>query len=136
MTNRDMGFFKVAKEVADMSDFNRVHIGCVITQKNRIISSGYNTYKTNPLQRRYNRERFLCDTPHCCHAETRALLPILKNKEINFSHLKVYLYRQNANGELAPSRPCPSCMKMLKDTGIRRIYYTTENGFAEEYIME
>lgn len=136
MTNRDMAFFGAAKELAKLSDYPRHHIGCVCVQRNRIVSSGYNSNKTNPLQKRYNRIRFAAETPHRCHAETKALSPILKSKDIDFSHLKIYLYREHADSSLAMSRPCPSCMQMLRDAGIQHIYYTTENGYAQEYITE
>lgn len=136
MTNRDIVFFNAAKEMSKLSDFNRVHIGCVITYKNRIISSGFNTKKSNPLQKKYNRIRFADDTFHQCHAETSALLPILKDKNINRSRLRIYLFREHADGSLALSKPCPSCMKMLKDAGIKQIYFTDEGSYCEKYIVE
>lgn len=136
MTNRDLAFFNTAKEMAKLSDYPRHKIGCVIVQRNRIISSGCNTNKTNPLQKRYNKVRFSVDTPHRCHAETKALLPLLRQKNLDFSHLKVYLYREHADGGLAMSRPCESCMKMLKDYGISHIYYTNEGSYCEEYLVE
>lgn len=135
MTNRDRTFFNVAKELAQLSDYPRHKIGCAITLKNRVISTGYNSNKTNPLQRQYNRLRFSDDTPAKLHAETAALLPLLRNKDIDLSKVKVYLHRQHADGSLAPSRPCASCMKLLRDNGVKEIHYTTEAGYAEEIII-
>ena len=40
--------------------------------------------------------------------------------------------REYKDGSLAPSRPCPSCMAMLRNLGMKRIFYTTEEGFVEE----
>lgn len=133
---RDWAFFNAAKEIANLSDFRRIHIGCVVVSKNRIISSGCNTTKTNPLQKKYNAVRFTEDGNHGCHAETSALLPLLKEGSFDGAHSKIYLYREHADGSLALSRPCASCMKMLQDAGIRHIYYTTENGYAEEILRE
>ena len=31
-------------------------------------------------------------------------------------------------------RPCNACMAMLRDFGIEEVYYTTENGYAQERI--
>lgn len=135
MTNKDMVFFNAAKEVSKLSDYPRHHIGCVFVLKNRIISSGYNSNKTSPLQRKYNQYRFSVDTPHKLHSETSALIPLLKMKDIDFAHIKVYLYREHANGTLALSKPCESCRKMLIDNGIKHIYYTIEGGYAEEYLV-
>ena len=36
---------------------------------------------------------------------------------------------------LGPSRPCPRCMQLIKSVGIRRIKYTTNDGFASELII-
>lgn len=134
MTNKDKIFFNMAKEISKLSSYARYHIGCIITYKNRVISSGVNSNKTNPLQKRYNKYRFPVDTSHKMHAETAALLPLLKQKDIDFAHLKVYLYREHADGSIAISRPCPSCMAMLKDNNIHNIFYTTDDGYCFEEI--
>lgn len=137
MNRRDMIFFNAAKEIAKLSDYPQHHLGCVAVLKNRIISSGYNTRKSNPLQKKYNKYRFTTDqTVHSCHAETNALLPILKNKDIDRSRIRIYLYRSHANGSLALSKPCPSCLAMLKDAGIKHIYYTTESSYVKEFIID
>ena len=34
------------------------------------------------------------------------------------------------------SRPCPSCMAAIKDMGIKHIYYTTNDGFVYENLMQ
>ena len=34
------------------------------------------------------------------------------------------------------SRPCPSCLVAIKDMGIKHIYYTTDDGFAYEQIIQ
>jgi hypothetical protein len=51
--------------------------------------------------------------PAKCHAET-AVISKIKNLDIDFSKVHVYLYREFKNGELGPSKPCPSCMAYLK----------------------
>lgn len=135
MTNRDYSFFGAAKEVSKLSPYPRHHLGCVIVDKNRIVSSGFNSDKSNPLQKRYNAVRFSADTPHKLHAETAALLPLLKSRDMDLSRLKVYLYREHADGTFAMSRPCPSCMAMFHDAGIKHLYYTTDAGYAEEKLI-
>ena len=62
MTKKQKSFFDAAKAVSKMSDFPRIHIGCVATYGNhRIISSGCNSTKTHPVQKRLNKERFNVD---------------------------------------------------------------------------
>ena len=134
MTRKQKSFFEAAEAVSRTSEFPRVHIGCVVTNGNpRIISSGCNSTKSHPLQKKYNKERFEEDTQHSLHAEVDALLPLLK-EDIDFSKVELYTYRELADGTMAMSRPCPSCMKLIKDLGIRNIYYTTQDGYAHEEI--
>ena len=47
---------------------------------------------------------------------------------------KIYVYRENKNGELRMCRPCPACMEIIKERGIRDIYYTTGDGYCHERI--
>lgn len=134
MTRKQKSFFEAAEAMSKTSEFPRVHIGCVVTNGNhRIISSGVNSTKTHPIQKKYNKERFDEDTTHSLHAELDALLPLLK-EDIDFSKVEVYTYRELYDGTMAMSRPCPSCMKLIKDLGIRNIYYTTQDGYAHEEI--
>ena len=134
MTRKQKSFFDAAKAVSESSEFPKVHIGCVVTEGNhRIISSGCNSTKTHPLQKQLNRERFEVDSVHSLHAEVSALLPLMK-EDIDFSKVEVYTYRNYANGKIAMARPCPSCMKLIKDLGIKKIHYTTADGYACEYV--
>lgn len=128
-------FFKHAKNMAAMADFHKSPTGCVIVYKNKVISTGFNSSKTHPIQRKYNDERFVSNgTPHCMHAEVYALCSLINNTEINWSKVSVYTYREHKNREKAMARPCKSCMKLIKDLGIINIYYTTEGGYAHEVL--
>lgn len=52
--------------------------------------------------------------------------------DINFSKVKLYIFRKNLNGEIAMSRPCAACTKAIDDLGIKEIHYTTTGGYAKE----
>ena len=132
MNKKDMAFFNAAKAVSNMSDYNRVHVGCVITNGHHIISSGFNTTKSHPLQKRMNIKRFSADTVHSLHAEISALSHIMNKKDIDWKNCSIYVYRELKNGDKAIAKPCKSCEALIKSLGIRKIYYTTYNGFAEE----
>ena len=136
LTNSQKSFFDIAKKVSELSTFHRknVKIGCLIVSGHRIISSGYNADKTNPIQKKYNRLRFSEETPHRLHAEIAALLPLLNNKDIDFSKVKIFTYREKADHSLGKSRPCKSCMALIKDLGIKHIYYTTDDGYCHEVV--
>lgn len=133
-------YFKFAYNAAQFADYRGTRsapaIGAIAVYKGSIVASAWNTNKTSPLQARYNIYRFNADTPDKCHAEV-SLIQKIRWKfgdSIEWSRVHIYLYREYKNGSLAPSRPCTSCMAMLKEIGIKRIYYTTEHGFAEEKI--
>ena len=128
-------YFAAAKSVSELSNFPRVKIGCIAVYKHKIISSGFNSRKTSPIQKKYNAYRFSADTPHCIHAEISCLKPLIGREDIDFKNVELFLYRETADKQLAPSRCCDSCMKLIKDLGIRHINYTTENGYCSERII-
>ena len=80
------------KNIAELSDYQRVHIGCIAVLGNKILSVGYNTTKTHPLQAHYNRLRGFKDDQcnHGLHAEIACLLP-LRGSEIAWDKLKLYI---------------------------------------------
>ena len=128
----DYRYFKKAKYMAMVSDFEKIHIGCVAVYQGNIIGFGCNTNKTHPTQKYYNKYRIQEDNllPKM-HAEINCINSI-KHLDINFSKVKLYIYRTRSDKPFGMSRPCPSCMAAIKDLGIKNIYYTTDNGFVYE----
>lgn len=135
LSHKDKRFFEIARLISQTSEYRRIKIGAIVVKKNKIISVGVNSYKTHPVQKRYNKFRFdtvAKDTNHTLHAEIQALVNIPNGTDLN--DLTIYIYRESRNGGTAKSRPCPSCMNLIKDIGIKKICYTTEEGFAIEYL--
>ena len=134
-------YFKFAKQAAQWADYQGTRsapaIGAIAVYKGTIVADAWNTNKTSPLQARYNVYRYApADTPCKAHCETQ-LIQKLRWKfgdSLDWTKVHIYLYREYKDGSLAPSRPCPSCMAMLRDLNIKKIMYTTEDGFAEEKI--
>ena len=135
LTKKDRTYFNIAKEISKMSDFPRIHIGACVVYQHKVISSGFNTKKTHTLQKKYNKFRFQEDTPASMHAETQALLPLIGRKDIDFSRVSIYVYRALNNGELTLARPCPSCMALIRNLGIRHIYYTSDKSYVNEELV-
>lgn len=135
LTKSHKAYFKAAKVIAELSDFPRIKIGCCAVYKHKIISSGCNSMKTNPTQKRLNVYRFNADTPATIHAELSCLLPLINRKDIDFKNVDLYIYREYKNNELALSRPCASCMRLITELGIKNIYYTNLGGFSHEEIL-
>lgn len=134
MTQSDYKFFKKARLVALISDYKKIHIGCIAVYQGNIIGVGCNCNKTHPTQKIYNRYRISSESmlPKL-HAEINCINSI-KHLDINFSKVKLYIYRIRRDQPYGLSRPCPSCMAAIKDLGIRNIYYTSNEGYVQERI--
>ena len=132
ISSSDFRYFKKAKRMASISDYRKVHVGCVAVYQGQIIGVGFNCNKTHPTQHYYNQYRRQADNmlPKL-HAEISYLNQI-KDMNINFSKVKLYIYRIRKDQPFGLARPCPSCMAAIKDLGIRNIYYTTNDGYGYE----
>lgn len=134
LTKTDMHYFTKASQVAEISDFAKVNIGCIAVYQGAIIGAGFNTNKTHPIQKKYNRYRNGEDFVPKLHAEINCLNSI-RHWNINFSKVKLYVYRTRNDRPHGMARPCPSCMAAIKDLGIKHIYYTTDKGFVYERMV-
>lgn len=136
LTNQDMKNFAKARREASISDFQKTHVGCIAIYQNCIIGMGCNTNKTHPTQKHYNKYRGLSEVllPKL-HAEINCINQI-RHLDINFSKVKLYIYRIRKDQPFGLARPCPSCMAAIKDLGIRDIYYTdNKNSYICERII-
>ena len=112
-------YFKLAKSLSYTSDYEQHKLACIITKKNRIISLGVNKRRTHPKSlTRYN---FI-------HAELAAVLGVSRE---TLKGTTAYVYRERKDGTIASSKPCPHCEQVLREAGIKKVYYTTENGYGE-----
>ena len=132
LSNTDYKYFQKAHQIATISDYKKTHVGCVAVYQGQVIGLGCNCNKTHPIQKKYNRYRKPSDSmlPKL-HAEISCLNQI-KHLDINFSKVKLYIYRIRKDQPFGMARPCPSCMAAIRDLGIRNIYYTTNAGYAHE----
>lgn len=134
LTKTDMHYFDKASKVAEISDFAKINIGCVAVYQGTIIGVGFNTNKTHPMQKKYNRYRNGENFIPKLHAEINCLNSI-RYLDINFSKVKLYIYRKRKSAKYGMCRPCPSCLAAIKDLGIKHIYYTTDEGFVYERMV-
>lgn len=134
MSNKKRRYFEIADSVSRLSDHPRARLGCVVVNKGQVISSGHNSNtKTHPLQKKLDKKRFDVESTGKVHAETSALLPLINN-HTDLLKAEIYVSRKLKNGTIAMSRPCPSCMALIKSCGIKAVHYTTVDGYATETI--
>ena len=134
LSKTKQAFFRVAEEMSKLSD-HRCKIGCVVVNNHKIISSGHNSEsKGHGFQKRLD-EKFFNDgkSRGCKHAEVDALLPLI-NRHCDLKKATIYVFRRNRNGYISMARPCPRCMSVIKEQGIRKLEYTTQDGFASEVL--
>ena len=126
-------YFKAAEGVSLLSN-HRCRIGCVVVNGHKIISSGHNSAsKTHAFQAKLDKSFFGCECAGLLHAETDALIPLIRNG-IDLSSASLYVYRTMKDGSIGMARPCPRCMSVIKKCGIKYINYTTYDGYASETV--
>jgi len=95
-------------------------VGAVVHSKSKILSSGHNqSSKTHPKA---------MNDGHgvCVHAEHAALMGIQHYSQSNLEVTVVRIRRKD--GEIAMSKPCASCMRLMESAGVKKIHYTDDDG--------
>lgn len=135
LSKSDYRYFSKAHQAALISDFEKTHVGCIAVYQGNIIAIGCNTHKTHPRQQYYNQFRTIRyrDSKYLpkMHAEIHCL-NLIRHMDINFTKVKLYIYRIRKDRDFGMSKPCGSCMAAIKDLVIRQIYYTTNDGYVFE----
>ena len=116
-----IGIIKQCFKEIEKSSHPRYRIGSVIFKGSRIISSGYNQFRSSRIPLQYKKFE---DT---LHAEQSAL----SNAKISWEKLKncsILVMRTNASGNLSLSYPCNFCMESIVYSGIKWLYYSDRKG--------
>lgn len=131
-TPRHLRFFSHARSMAEMSDYTRCPIGCIAVYKNRIIGCGFNSHRTHPLQQQYNQYREFGNNQKnvraSIHAEV-AVVSQIRHMDIDHSRVELYIYRKCKSRASGEAKPCPACMAAIKSLSIKKVYYTTDDGY-------
>lgn len=119
LTNAQSKLVERAMQVALGGEMRKMH-GCVIADKTKPISCSSNDTRS------YVRRNVMGSM----HAEVGALLDFLKlRKKKCATGLDVWVVRiSRKTGKLTSSRPCKSCLNILKTHGIRRVWYSCNDG--------
>lgn len=108
-------FIKICKKLAEYSDHHQHKMAALIIKKNKLLSLGYNQLKTHPKSPHFFRST---------HAEFACI------KQLSLEQLRgstILVYREQRDGTLANARPCESCLKLIIQSGIKKIVFTNEN---------
>lgn len=114
-TDRELKWLGIAGDLALLSDREKKsRTGCIILQKNRVFSHGWNTFKTHPFQSRWNTHT------NKLHAEMVAILHAQRCQDFEPDRATIVITRMSRSGP-ACSYPCIYCFACLSHIGIRTI---------------
>lgn len=109
----DLAYLKMAREWSKLSHCKRKQVGALIVKDNMIISDGYNGTPTG--------------FDNCCEDEDGYTKWHVLHAEAN-AILKVASSTQGCRGATLyiTLSPCKECSKLIHQSGIRRMVYSTE----------
>jgi len=118
-------FFRIARNEMFKSDHD-IRLGAVLVlNKSQYYVACNSALKTHPIIKKHY--------PHyvkSIHAEISALI---KYNEVRFGPLpkntRMYVYREDKNGIMKKSKPCKCCEEILRENGVRKVFYSTQFGF-------
>lgn len=120
--NHIYSFLASAQDIGNMSKITHFRMGAVLVKGKKIVSSGYNRYtgETEKIARKYNIQNLWS-----LHAEMDAIIHCSED----LKGLTIFVSGIKKNGRPMYCRPCNKCLKIIKATGIKNIYYSTKTGF-------
>lgn len=133
ISKKEQSYFNAAKAMSQMSN-HKCHVGSVLVSNHHIIGSGHNSStKCHRVQAEIDQKRYGVFCEGKVHAEIDTLIPFLKRKS-NLSNATLYIYREKCDGSIGMARPCAGCMEIIKQCGIKKIAYSTDDGYAKEIL--
>lgn len=115
-SRRQRRFFDLARQVSFKSDA-RMRLGAVIVQQGNVISVGYNrNFKTHPISKAFHRT---------IHAEMDAIIGV---DRASLEGATIFVYREDRHGIIKMAKPCEHCQLILNEFGIKKVFYTTQDG--------
>jgi deoxycytidylate deaminase len=119
LSNKDKSFLSVARYFSTKSSARNMH-GAVVVKGGRVLGTGYNRNRNHPKIVSPEHIKTKCSI----HAEESAI----KDANYDVRGAIIYVARVSKNGEDRDSKPCARCFNLIKESGIKRIIYTTNSG--------
>jgi len=126
---RDEKHMAMTRRLAINNDM-KMKLAASLVLRNEIISVGFNSDKSHPLQARFSKN------PDSIfkHAEVDCIINALKHidkEDLGNSTLYVYRVKRQHKGGLdwvdGMSEPCPGCKKAIQHFGIKKVVYSTDD---------
>lgn len=97
-----------------------------IFDRTRLVSIGLNSYKTHPLNLKYNyinKEKIRISSIVGTHSEMSAVIKLGKK---DCQGLTIVNTRINRKNELDYCYPCSGCLDMIKKLGFKNVFFTNK----------
>jgi len=125
ISNKTQRYLLLAKRMAQQSNEDRTCHGAVLVKGGNILNSAHNKWSYSSFGKRFrHRDRGISTL----HAELAAVLNLDRSVTQGSD---IYVVRVNRKGDFKMSKPCPMCETALKHVGVKRVYYTTNEGILE-----
>ena len=99
---------------------------CCFKKDGTLLSVGSNSYtKTHPLQK-YFANKVGQPAKQFLHAEIQALIRARNTQPIYSMTITQF---DTKTGKFQDAKPCPICIEAMKAFGVKKISYTTKNGW-------
>jgi deoxycytidylate deaminase len=121
LSKNEKSFLAVARYLASKSLSRQKH-GAVIVKSGRVIGTGFNKNKNNPMIVSPEHIKTHCSR----HAEVEAI----RDAKFAVDGAILYVARINRQGQDRNSRPCKYCQVVIKSTKIKKVIYTESESNA------
>lgn len=116
----------------DKEPVARAKVVAALVYKGKIISYGFNQYRTSWVQRRFKKN----PDAQYLHAEVDAIKNAMKNVEGSvISSASLYIVRSRKIGGknvFGTAKPCSGCADCIDWFDIKKVFYTTDEGTVEQ----
>lgn len=123
---RHLDFMELAKNLAWKGTRDKTYrFGTILVKRRKVLSVGINRPKdSHTMSKHY---RF-----HSVHAEVDCLIGVPQNK---IPGTTMYVYRFSRGGKPGISKPCELCEEILRDYGVRDVYYLDRNAQIQRMVL-
>lgn len=135
INSRDEKYMSFTRRMAiqNSNSQNRAKLAASIVIRNEIISVGYNSYKTHPLQKRFSKNIEAIFK----HAEVDSIIRALRHvdaEELSKATLYVYRVKKLSKDHIDWSdgyaEPCCGCKQAIVNFNIKKVVYSTDEDFS------
>jgi deoxycytidylate deaminase len=123
LTKRNKKFIELAERIADQSVYPQFKHGAVLVKGSSVINVSCNKNGYNSFGAKFRKKQ---QGKATLHAELGALLNVERK---NTEGATVYCVRINTRGNKRLAKPCTMCEAALKYCGIKKVIYSTNDGF-------